>query len=124
MTCSQQLKAEGKAYPRTCTEHGLNCPREPLAYIMTIEQMIYAAEQTLDMANAKGFLNVENEDTPELSYDHLTEMVIMMRSYDDPGKVGRFLGFIQAAVIACPGCLRLTDVMKLNKQIGEGTYRE
>lgn len=125
MTCIRELIAQGLPHPRTCPEHGLKCPPlVPVVPVMTIEQMIYAAEQTLDMANAKGFHNVESDEAPELCYDHLTEMILMMRNQTDPGKVGRFLGFIQAAVIACPECLRLHDVMKLNKQILEGTYRE
>lgn len=128
MTCSLELRKQGLPYPRTCAEHGLKCPGINAPSLpMTVEQMIYAAEQTLDMAcRMKNFHNVEN-DPPELSYDHLTEMIIMMRQehfQDDPGKVGRFLGFIQAAVIACPDSLRLKDFMRLNKQIIEGTYRE
>lgn len=114
MACSAFLRKKGLPYPRTCAEHGLGpCPSS--AKPMTKFDMIEAAGKTLQWALRDDMQNCSSEDRPELDYDHLEGIVLLMKSSDDLGKIGRLLGWLQAAVCANPGTFRLEDAKEINR---------
>lgn len=50
MKCSQDLRREGKSYPRTCAVHGLYCPRENVEadYLRSAMQYLDDVEALID----------------------------------------------------------------------------
>lgn len=90
--------------------------------MMTNRQMVASAEQTLDVAREHAMdvrLCFPFDDPDEsVMYPHLEEMVAKMRENVDtwsPAKMGRWLGWIQASVVAVcsPGTdTKWLDVMK------------
>ena len=76
--------------------------------------VIQAAHDTLSAARVAGMGAVETVHY-ELSYRHLTSMVANMSKGDMPeDKMNRYLGWIQAAVVASSR-LTLEDMKKINR---------
>ena len=62
--------------------------------------MLEAARETLALARESNLPNCEFDESPELNYAHLHEMVKKMETGEfSEGKMGRWLGWIQAAVV-------------------------
>ena len=79
--------------------------------------MIAAARDTLALARERNLDDVSS-DTPELDYNHLAWMLSEMESKPEkfsPAKMGRWLGWMQAAVVAqsC-GDISLEDMKQIN----------
>lgn len=86
---------------------------------MTIEQMRAAAERTLLLARDRGLDMVECQETPEFEYCHLEQMLARWDAGEvtSEGKAGRWLGWMQAAVVAL-GCGDVTveEMKTINKR--------
>jgi len=75
--------------------------------------MIKAAEATLKLAKEHD-MHLCESDRPELDYDHLEEMLRQMSANQyvwSEGKLGRWLGWLQASVVSHVDGASL-DVMK------------
>lgn len=83
--------------------------------------MIEAAKETLKVAVSKGY-DKEGADIleyiPELDYPHIKSMVECMETtVMSPTKIGRWLGWIQAACVAgTNGEMTLEDCKQINKK--------
>lgn len=76
--------------------------------------MIAAAQETLERAAAAGMANVSS-DIPELDFPHLQKMLAtMLEGNMSEAKVGRWLGWMQAAVVAADIGLTLEDMKQIN----------
>jgi hypothetical protein len=82
---------------------------------------LQAMRDTLDAARAIGLDNT-NSDTPELDFPHLEDMLrraeLAASGQGEPmseGKMGRWLGWMQASVVAmAEGALRLEHMKNIN----------
>lgn len=80
-----------------------------------------AAAETLQAACAAGMDQVSS-DIPELDYPHLVEMYNKLCVYHgeeeefSEAKLGRWLGWMQAAVVAAQVGLTLEDMKQINKR--------
>ena len=80
--------------------------------------MVAAARDTLALAREHDLDDISS-DTEELDYPHLVQMLHEMESKPEkfsPAKMGRWLGWMQAAVVAqsC-GAISLEDMKQINK---------
>ena len=78
--------------------------------------MLEAAKDTLALARTRGMHDLS--DIPELDYPHLQEMLVKMETVEmSPAKLGRWLGWLQAAVVANTfGLVSLNDCKEINKK--------
>ena len=83
--------------------------------------MIAAMRDTIELARANGMDKMEY-DNPDLDFPHLLDMCVMMETGNSPqgggfseGKLGRWLGWAQAAVVAA-ACGTLDDMKAINKK--------
>lgn len=77
--------------------------------------MVDAAKATMDRAYLAG-MRAGSSPIKELDYDHLWWMVSQMREIEmSPSKMGRWLGWIQAAVVAANVGLSLEDMKNINR---------
>ena len=78
--------------------------------------MIEAAKETLAKAEAAG-MDILTSDIPELDYPHLQLMLSRMQVNEmSEAKIGRWLGWMQAAVVAADIGLGLEDMKEINKK--------
>lgn len=76
--------------------------------------MIGAAEKTMEVARERMKKHVPHKS--ELSLIHLEEMLTKMRATDmSKAKMGRWLGWMQAAVVAATD-LSLEDMKNINRK--------
>lgn len=77
--------------------------------------MLEAARDTLALARKLGMEDMSS-DLSELDYPHLTEMLAKMETCEmSPAKMGRWLGWMQAAVVSGTlGEARLADMKAIN----------
>lgn len=76
--------------------------------------MIKAAEDTLELARQFGMDSLSS-DNSELDYPHLAEMLEKMQTGDmSEGKLGRWLGWMQASVVAAGVGCSLEDMKQIN----------
>lgn len=77
--------------------------------------MLEAARETMALAREHGMDNMSS-DNSELDYPHLMEMLTKMEAGGmSEGKLGRWLGWMQAAVVAGTlGTVRLDDMKRIN----------
>ncbi len=81
--------------------------------------MIAAAEATLELARERE-MDMLSSDVPELDFPHLQEMFDKMKSGEmSEGKLGRWLGWMQAAVVAAQIGITLEDMKNINKQFAD-----
>lgn len=81
--------------------------------------MIGAAEKTMELAKAHD-MELLSSDIPELDFPHLQEMLEKMKDGDmSPTKLGRWLGWMQAAVVAAQIGITLEDMKNINKQFAD-----
>ncbi len=80
-----------------------------------------AAAETIQAACRNGMDQVSS-DNPDLDYPHLVEMYNKMCNYQgedqefSEGKLGRWLGYMQCAVIAADVGLTLEDMKQINRR--------
>lgn len=78
-----------------------------------VEWQLVAFRETLQLAERN---NMWKKDRPgSLSYEHLVEMQSKMHEGMSPGKLGRWLGWAQAAVVSA-GCGSLSDMKDINRR--------
>lgn len=79
--------------------------------------VIQAMRETLDLAR-EAELDLVSSDIPELDYPHLSEMVEMAAANPfSEGKLNRWLGWIQAAVMAqSNGSITLEHLKEVNRR--------
>lgn len=79
--------------------------------------MIAAAKETLDLARSFNFHNQES-DIKDMDYPHLAKMIIKMGTEEmSEGKLGRWLGWIQASIVnGTYGQVSLEDCKQINKR--------
>lgn len=83
--------------------------------------MVEAMRDTLKLARDYGMDNVSS-DNSELDYAHLVDMLQRVEEAEDAGtpfsegKKGRWLGWIQAAVVANGFGPSLNDMKEINKK--------
>lgn len=87
---------------------------------MNKEQIIAAAEATLAVAREFTMENTANDDAPFMDFAHLEGMVVKMATFEDLGKLNRWLGWIQAAVYN--HCSMTECVMWRLKEINLGQH--
>lgn len=79
---------------------------------------VAAMQETLALARIARMDNLES-DIPELDFPHLWDMYQRVLQADPPmsdAKIGRWLGWIQAAVVAAQIGLSLNDMKDINKR--------
>lgn len=76
-----------------------------------------AFRETLELARNAGMDMVES-DNPDLDYPHLVDMWDRIQTNPDmsEAKLGRWLGWAQAAVVSADIGLTLTDMKLLNQK--------
>jgi hypothetical protein len=81
--------------------------------------MVKAMRETLALARSRD-MNMQSSSNPELDFPHLEAMLLRMEQDDNPqggtfseGKLGRWLGWAQAAVCAA-GCGTLEEMKQIN----------
>jgi hypothetical protein len=79
--------------------------------------MLKAARETLALAADKGYADSVS-DIPELDYPHLVSMIEKMETVPmSPAKMGRWLGWLQAACVAgTQGAVSLEDCKRINME--------
>ena len=88
--------------------------------------MISAAKATVELARRAGMDNLSS-DMEELDYPHLVEMISKMETMDmSEGKLGRWLGWIQCAVVAAQiehpdhsRIIGLEDMKEINREYAD-----
>lgn len=81
--------------------------------------MIEAAKETLALARSVGMDNCES-DKAELDYPHLESMLVKMSTEEmSEGKMGRWLGWMQAAVVCNCGELTLEHMKEINRKYAD-----
>jgi hypothetical protein len=81
--------------------------------------MIAAAEATMEMARPwfEKYPDLFNSAGPDCSPRHLEEMLSKMRAGDmSEGKLGRWLGWMQCAIVAAGVGIELDDMKEINKR--------
>jgi hypothetical protein len=85
-------------------------------------RMVEAARRTLELAVSKGYDSVTS-DMPELDHAHCSVMVETMAGSErewSEGKMGRWLGWLQAAcVFGTDGAISLEDCKRINMECAE-----
>lgn len=77
--------------------------------------ILAAMDATVELANLRGMHNIRMPGSC-LSYDHVKDMQRQMHEQPmDEGKLNRWLGWAQCAVVAS-GCALLDDMRRINKQ--------
>lgn len=77
---------------------------------------IAAMKETLDFARIAG-MDVLSSDIPEVDFPHLHDMYERVIHAEEPmseAKIGRWLGWIQACVVAAGIGLSLEDMKEIN----------
>lgn len=76
-----------------------------------------AFRETLELARLND-MDLQSSDTPELDFPHLQDMWERIQADPDmsESKLGRWLGWAQAAVVAAQVGLTLTDMKLLNEK--------
>jgi len=78
--------------------------------------MIAAAADTMSLAAERGMADVSS-DNPDLDYPHLYDMLNKMQEGEmSEGKLGRWLGWMQAAVVAANIGVTLNDMKEINRR--------
>ena len=79
--------------------------------------MLEAARKTLALAEERGLSRCSEMRCPETGFAHLTEMLRTMEAGEfSEGKMGRWLGWMQACVVAASnGTLTLEDMKQVNR---------
>lgn len=78
-----------------------------------------AAKATLELACEHGMSRISS-DNPELDWPHLCEMVEKMHITEmSEGKLGRWLGWLQAAVVATCDDITLEHMKDINKRFAD-----
>lgn len=78
--------------------------------------MIAAARETLEAARAVGMDNIMSE-LSDADFPHLEEMVVKMETtVMTEGKLGRWLGWIQACVYVADVGITLDDLKEINRR--------
>ena len=78
--------------------------------------MIQAARETIELAAAHGMQDSEFEK-PELNFPHLVEMLEKMEAGGmSEAKVGRWLGWMQAAVVCSCDDVSIEDMKEINRR--------
>ena len=82
---------------------------------LSVLQMQMAMEATLAKACEVGLDNMSS-DCAEADYPHLVDMFQQAQEFTDEGKMGRWLGWMQACVVInSMGQLDLQDMVEINK---------
>ena len=82
--------------------------------------MLEAAKETVGLAETRGMDDKESL-IPELSFEHLVSMMERMKSTAiSPAKMGRWLGWMQCAVVAA-GCGTLEEMKAINMRHSQDT---
>lgn len=83
--------------------------------------MIAAMRETVELARTRGMPTMSS-DNPDLDFPHLEDMCRMMEENNSPqgggfseGKQGRWLGWVQAAIVATD-IATLDDMKAINKK--------